>query len=176
MKPQSIVKEFQKKYIKDGKYDGYLGGWGFTLLSYSDLIALREFLEKKGDVTLGVSDIYGDKKNGLMVSMLGRVTSEIDMKESQEKKAQENDKILSKIGLSEDDFVRFRGVWLSGTSNYDEEKKGRKFIWVKTRENGVNGFSSDAIKKAGDAFLERYNDDFDSTYAYYVFKNPSSAK
>jgi len=67
-------------------------------------------------------------------------------------------KSLEKIGLSEDSFCRYREV-----KEYDTGD-----IVVRTRENGVNGISEDAIKS--EFYMGRINDLWDSTYAYYFFR------
>ena len=74
-----------------------------------------------------------------------------------------NKAILDKIGLTEGDFCRFREV-----------SEDKDLIIVCTRENGVNGFSIEAVKSP--YFVNRYNDEFDNTYAYYEFKNPMGSE
>ena len=82
-------------------------------------------------------------------------------KKSADDRAKREQEILDMVGvgLTPDDFCRFRGVC---------EEDGE--IVVSTRENGVGGFSGDAVKKAGDSLINRGNDDGDSTYAWYSFK------
>jgi len=65
------------------------------------------------------------------------------------------------VGLTPDDFCRFRGASVSDDG---------KTVVVCTRENGVDGFSTDAVRKAGESLVDRTNDDGDSTYAYFIFK------
>ena len=74
-------------------------------------------------------------------------------------KRREDNRILAKIGLSADDFCRFRGVI-----------KEDNMIVVSTRENGIGEKSTKAIKKAGDK-LKEIKTGADPTYCYYYFKN-----
>ena len=80
--------------------------------------------------------------------------------DAREKRKKEEQAILDMVGvgLTSDDFCRFRNA-------YVEEN----CVVVCTRENGVGGFSSEAVKKAGAMMVGRENDDGDSTYAYYTF-------
>lgn len=88
-------------------------------------------------------------------------------KERIQKREEKEKNILSLIGLTQGDFCRFRGVYIT-------DKK--KHIIVETRENGVNATSIDAIKKASRYLIGRENDEFDNTYAYYTFVNPTKNK
>ena len=63
------------------------------------------------------------------------------------------------VGLTQDDFCRYRNSFVEDGC-----------VVVCTRENGVGGFSADAVKKAGQRMIGRENDDGDSTYAYYTFE------
>lgn len=76
---------------------------------------------------------------------------------NQKQREERENKLLEKISLTRSDFCRFRGI--------EENESG--LITVCTRENGVNGFSGDAVKSP--LFKTRYNDEGDSTYAYYEF-------
>ena len=67
--------------------------------------------------------------------------------------------LFAKIGLTAADFCRFRNITEEGDT-----------CVVETRENGVDGFSLNAVRKAGERLLSRVNDDGDSTYAYYTIK------
>jgi len=76
--------------------------------------------------------------------------------EAEEKRC---DEILATIGLTTNDFCRFRSAYREGSR-----------IIVRTRENGAGGFSTEAVRKAGDRLISREVDEFDSTYVYYTFK------
>lgn len=87
---------------------------------------------------------------------------EIARRDEDRKKRQEKEQAILDmvgVGLTSDDFCRFRSAFVEDGC-----------VCVCTRENGVGGFSNDAVKKAGDMLVNRENDDGDSTYAYYTFK------
>jgi len=68
--------------------------------------------------------------------------------------------LLEKSNLRHSDFCRFRDVW-----------EDASMLFVRTRENGVDGLSTDAIRNKN--FLERLTDDFDQTYVTYRFTVPA---
>lgn len=68
-------------------------------------------------------------------------------------------KILKLIGLTRQDFCRFRNIYDHGD-----------WVQVTTRENGMNMFSQDAVQKVGSRLITRETDEFDSTYCHYSIK------
>ena len=83
------------------------------------------------------------------------------LKAKEAKRDTEEQMVLDLVGkgLVRNDFCRFRGVY---------EADG--IVVVNTRENGVDGLSTEAIRKAGDALIGRHTDDGDCTYEWYRFR------
>ena len=76
--------------------------------------------------------------------------------------------ILPLLGRKADDYPRFRDCFI----NKDDQ------IVVLTRVGGNNrdyGFGEEELYKDPN-FIETYDDDFDNTYGYYVFKVPEEWK
>ena len=80
-----------------------------------------------------------------------------------EKKGQDEAELLALCGLKHSDFVRFRGVYREGGE-----------LVVKTRENGVNMRSVNALRNPN--YVRSVTDDFDSTFEYYHFAIPMEAE
>jgi hypothetical protein len=85
------------------------------------------------------------------------------------KRELEEQRILDFVGagLTPSDFCRYRGASVS---------EDGKTVVVCTRENGIGGFSIDAVRKAGESLVGRTNDDGDSTYAYLTFRVKEETK
>lgn len=73
-------------------------------------------------------------------------------------------RLLSLCGLKHEDFVRFRNV-------HQVDDGDVQYLSVETRENGIGGRSSNAIKNPN--YVKSVPDEGDATYEYYLFKIPS---
>jgi len=151
------VGDYVKKPYKFPKQSGWL---------YYKVVEVRE----DGSLSLdGISYKTGMSRKEELDSLVPMTEEDIQHYQSEVERIERNRRetearrnvFLEKIGLSRSDFCRFRDI-------YEEEG----MIVVCTRENGGNCYSINAAKSP--LCVDRKNDEYDSTYAYWYFKTEAS--
>ena len=117
--------------------------------------------KKQGDLLIGIgfqTTNHSDKR--FVFALPDEIAKfENEIKEREVRAAEhlrKETELLSRYGLSHDDFQRFREVYAENNQ-----------LIVRTRENGMDLVSVEAIRKPN--YVSQHTDEFDSTYEYYVF-------
>jgi len=80
-----------------------------------------------------------------------------------------SDLLLALVGLKRDDVPRFRDVFI--------DEQGRICVYTRTGGGNRDAYASENAALADNPnYASDYDDDFDSTYAYFVFNVPEEQR